>query len=98
MKFSSKVYELCKKIPKGKISTYHDIAYTLNTKAYRAIGKILNKNPLPNKIPCFKIIKNNGEIGGYKLGIKEKIKRLKREGIKIKNNKVINFKKILFRF
>ena len=51
MNFSEKVYKLCKKIPKGKISTYKIIANKLNTKAYRAVGNALNKNPYAPIVP-----------------------------------------------
>jgi len=98
MNLSSKVYELCQLIPKGKISTYREIAHKLNSKAYRAVGQALKKNPFP-KIPCHRIISSNGYISGYfGKNIKQKIKLLEKEGIKIKNNKVLNFKKILYRF
>ena len=54
----------------------------------RAIAKILNKNSNLNKYPCYKVIHSNGKVGGYKLGQDEKIKRLKGEGIEIKNGKI----------
>lgn len=98
MKFNEKVWDLCKQIPKGKISTYSDIAHALNSKAYRAVGNALNKNKDPDRISCYKIIKSNGELGGYSLGLKEKIRRLKKDGIKIKNNRIINFDKVLYKF
>lgn len=94
-----RVLQLTKKIPKGKITTYKIIADKLNSKAYRAIGQILKNNKNKN-IPCYRVILNNGNVGGYK-GIKDnkkKIKLLRNEGIKIKNNKIINFKNYLFRF
>jgi len=96
--FSEKVLQLTRKIPKGKITTYKIIAKKLKTKAYRAVGNALNKNTKPIIIPCHRVIKTNGEIGGYGKGIKNKIKLLKSEGIKIKNNKIENFEKVLFRF
>ncbi len=102
MKFSEKVYDLCKKIPKGKISTYYCIARALNTKAYRAVGQALKNNKDPKNIPCFKIVKNNGEIGGYSgnnpENISKKIKLLKKEGVEIKNNKILNLEKVLYKF
>jgi len=97
MKFNERVYEILKKIPYGKICTYKIIAEKLNTKAYRAVGNALNKNEYPEKIPCFKIINSSGDLGGYSLGLKEKIKRLKKEGIEIKDNK-IDLKKYLHEF
>ena len=82
-----KVYNIVKTIPKGKVTTYKEIAEQLNTKAYRAVGNALNKNR--NKdVPCHRVIKSNGEIGGYAHGKNKKIKILKSEGIKIKNNKI----------
>ena len=93
MNFNDKIYRLCKKIPKGKVSTYYHIARALNSKAYRAVGNALNKNK-SKEIPCHRIIKSSGEIGGFARGTKNKIKLLKKEGIIIKNNK-INLKKYM---
>jgi methylated-DNA-[protein]-cysteine S-methyltransferase len=92
--FQSQVYKLCSKIPKGKVSTYKDIAKAMNSKAYRAVGSALNKNPFAPKVPCHRVISSNGECGGFAFGKEEKIKILKKEGIKIKNNKIdlIKFK------
>lgn len=97
MKFSEKVYKICKKIPKGSVSTYSEIARTLNCKAYRAVGNALNKNRNKN-VPCHRVIKSNGFVGGFALGTKKKVQILKKEGIKIKNNKILNFKKVLYKF
>ena len=88
MKFNQKVYKLCQKIPKGKISTYKEIAKKLNSKAYRAVGNALNKNPYAPKVPCHRVIKTNGEVGGFASGTKNKIKLLEKEGIKINNSKI----------
>ena len=97
MNFNEKVYRLCKKIPFGKVSTYKEIAKKLNCKAYRAVGNSLNKNKYPDKIPCFKIINANCKLGGYSKGLKEKIRRLKKENIEINNNK-IDLNKYLHKF
>jgi len=99
MNFNQKVLNLTRKIPKGKVSTYKEIAKALNTKAYRAVGTALRKNPYAPTVPCHRIINSNGSIGSYKgkKNSKEKIKLLKKEGIKIKNNKIIDFEKKLFR-
>ena len=70
--------------------TYRQVAEAAGSPfAWRAIGNILNKNQ-SSKIPCHRVIKSNGLIGGYKYGQKRKIKLLKNEGIKIKSNKIIN--------
>lgn len=92
-----KCYELLKKVPKGKITTYKELAYALNTKAYQAIGSFMKQNHDP-KIPCHRVIKSTGEVGEYNKGKAKKISILKKEGIKIKNEKVKNLKKVLFKF
>ena len=98
MNFNEKCYELLSQIPKGRISTYKEIAKALNTKAYRAVGNAMRKNPNPIFIPCHRIIRSNGKIGGYALGINKKIDLLQKEGILIKKNKVLNYKKIIHSF
>ncbi len=95
--FTEKVYEICKRIPKGNVSTYSEIASVLNCKAYRAVGNALNKNPY-KEVPCHRVVKNTGEVGGFAKGTKKKIEMLRKEGIKIKNRKIENFKEVLFRF
>ena len=95
--FNEKCYDLLRKVPKGKITTYKEIANILGIKAYRAVGNAMNKNPYAPKIPCHRVIKSNGEVGGFANGIDKKIKILKIEGIEIKNKK-IDLKKYLFQF
>ena len=96
-KFQEKVYKICKKVPKGKVTTYKKIAEKLRTKAYRAIGTALAKNPYAPKVPCHRVVNSNGNIGAYsgKGGRKSKVKMLRKEGIEIKNDKIKNFRKFL---
>ncbi len=97
MNFSDAVFNLCKKIPKGKVSTYKEIAEALNCKAYRAVGKALNKNE--NKdVPCHRVIGVNGDLVGFAHGLEKKKEILESEGVKIVNNKVVDFENRLFRF
>lgn len=86
--FNERCYELLRKVPKGKLTTYKAIAEALNTKAYRAVGNAMNKNPYAPEVPCHRVVGSNGEMTGFASGIKNKIKLLKKEGIKIENNKV----------
>lgn len=80
------------KIPKGYITTYRELAIALgDIIASRAIGYIMKKNPYPNKFPCYKVISSSGSLGGYSLGIQEKIRRLEKEGIKVQGTKVLDF-------
>ncbi|HHI04264.1 MAG TPA: MGMT family protein [Candidatus Woesearchaeota archaeon] len=98
MRFSKKVLELTKKIPRGKITTYKIIAEKLNTRAYRAVGTALHKNKKPIIIPCHRVVNSDGFVGNYGKGIKRKIELLRKERIKIKNKRIQNFEKVLFRF
>lgn len=94
--FNERCYLALKKVPKGKITTYKEIANILGTKAYRAVGNAMNKNP-HNNVPCHRVVKSNGEVGGFARGTKQKIKILKKEGIEIKGER-INIKKYLYKF
>lgn len=98
MKFNEKVYKLCRRIPKGKVSTYGEIARALNSKAYRAVGQALNKNPYAPFVACHRIVASNGNLHGFASGLENKRLLLEKEGIKIKNNKVLDFEKVLFKF
>jgi methylated-DNA-[protein]-cysteine S-methyltransferase len=81
-----------KKIPRGKVITYREIAIALgNPNASRAVGNACNKNPFAPKVPCHRVVKSNGFLGGYAEGLKNKIFLLEKEGVKIKNNKIVNF-------
>jgi len=101
MKFREKVYKIVEKIPKGKVMTYKQVAEKLNSKSYRAVGQALKNNPKPIIIPCHRVIKSNGEVGGY-FGnndinsIKNKAKLLESEDILVKDGKIKNFKDFLF--
>ena len=96
--FNNRCYEVLSLIPKGKISTYAEIAKALNSKAYRAVGNAMAKNPNPISTPCHRVIKSNGVVGGYALGTNKKTDLLRKEGINIKDGKVMNFKNIIFTF
>ncbi len=96
----SEFYNLVKQIPEGMVTTYGDLAIALGDPiSARAVGKMLSENPSPIEIPCHRVVKGDGTIGGFTHpeGIKKKIELLESEGIKIKNNRVENFEKIRFR-
>tara|TARA_B100000497_G_C7363954_1_gene235501 strand:- start:63 stop:335 length:273 start_codon:yes stop_codon:yes gene_type:complete len=80
--FQIMVWKEIKKIPKGKVRTYKEIAVAISRpKASRAVANACGKNPFPLKIPCHRVIGSNGYIGGYsgQGGIKKKIELLKLE-------------------
>ncbi len=86
--FSEKVYAITRKISKGKVSTYKQTAILAgNQKACRAVGNILNKN-IDKTVPCHRVVRTDGYIGGFNRGIEEKIRILKSEGIEIKKGKI----------
>ena len=98
MNFNQQCHKLLSKIPEGKISTYKEIAKALNTKAYRAVGNAMAKNPNPIVVPCHRIINSNGLIGGYALGVNKKISLLKKEGMTIRKGKVVDYEKNIYSF
>ena len=82
--FQKKVWIAISEIPKGKTSTYKEIAQKIgNPSAVRAVGNAIGANPLPIIIPSQRVVKTDGTLGGYsgKGGIKAKIKLLKNEGV-----------------
>src|SRR4030042_5149366 len=93
--FNEKCYSVLRKVPRGKVTTYKSIARKLNSKAYRAVGNAMNKNPYAPEVPCHRVIKSSGEVGGFASGTKKKIEMLRKEGIEIKNNR-IDLKKYLY--
>ncbi len=78
--FKDKVYNVVKKIPKGSVLTYKQVAKKIGYPlAFRAVGNVLNKN-IDKKVPCHRVIRSDGKIGGYRDGNLFKVKRLREEG------------------
>jgi methylated-DNA-[protein]-cysteine S-methyltransferase len=98
LSFNEQCYELLLKIPKGRVTTYKAIALALNTKAYRAVGNAMNKNPNPITVPCHRVVNANGQLGGYAFGLDKKIALLALEGVEIQSNKVQDFNTVFFDF
>lgn len=93
MTFAEKVYEQLKKVPKGKVTTYKKLAEQLGTKAYRAVGSVLKNNPYAPIVPCHRVVKSDGKVGGF-MGkmtgeeVAKKIVLLRNEGVEIMGGKV----------
>lgn len=98
--FQADVLNLVKQIPKGRVTTYGELARALtgSVHAARAVGQAVAKNPTPVTIPCHRVVRSDGAVGGYKLGVAAKTELLNEEGLTIRNGKVVNFEQILFRF
>ena len=85
--FQLKVWNYLKKIPKGKVKTYLEVAKAIGKpNAFRAVANAVSKNPYPPEIPCHRVIRSYGSLGGYsgKGGIKRKKKLLRSEKVFIK--------------
>ena len=83
---------LLKKIPRGKVTTYGDLARATKSSP-RAIGQVMRNNKHPKIYPCYKVVSSSGHIGGYSgctkgKMIDKKINLLKKDGIDIKNNRI----------
>ena len=122
MEFSERVYEKLKQVPRGKVTTYKELARALNSRAYRAVGTAMRKNPygyaispeaIGNRrsvsrgdskrtsgfflVPCHRVVNSNGFVGKFASGTKNKIKLLRKEGIKLEKGK-IDLKKYSYKF
>lgn len=88
-KFQTKVLEALKKIPKGKVVTYADLArYIGSPRAVRAVGTAIGKNPHLIRVPCHRVIRSDGSVGSYVKGSKKKTQLLQKEGVKVVGNKI----------
>lgn len=87
-KFEEKVYNVVKRIPRGKVATYRTVAGAVGRPhAVRAVGNALNKNPFRN-VPCHRVIRSDAKTGGFAKGRFKKLKLLKKEGIRLAKNTV----------
>jgi methylated-DNA-[protein]-cysteine S-methyltransferase len=95
--FSQEVWAATKKIPKGKVATYASIAQMIKRPhSARAVGNALNANPYAPVVPCHRVVKSDGSVGGFASGPKKKIALLTAEGVVIIKDKVTPLKRYLF--
>jgi methylated-DNA-[protein]-cysteine S-methyltransferase len=95
MNLENKVYKKLLEVPKGKVTTYSELAKSVGLRnGQRVIGRIMKKNPFPVIIPCHRVILSNGKIGNYAWGEKVKTKMLSIEGIKTMNGRILEKDKI----
>ena len=99
MNLDKKIYKKLLEVPEGKITTYGELAKAVGfTNGQRAVGQIMNKNPYPVIIPCHRVVKSDGKVGGYAYGEKIKTNMLKKEGIKIQDGKILDWENTIYRF
>ena len=92
-----------KRIPRGRVTTYKELARALNSKAYRAVGNACKRNPYAPKVPCHRVVKSSGLVGGFGgkisgASVRKKITLLKKEGVQVQNGRIVGFEKVLFKF
>ncbi|MEM2637876.1 MAG: MGMT family protein [Candidatus Hadarchaeales archaeon] len=98
MSLKETVLELVRKIPVGKVTTYKEIALAAGKpNSWRAVAKILANNPAPIFIPCHRVIKSSGHLGGYVFGTEKKEELLRKEGVEISKGRV-DLKRYMFYF
>ena len=99
MRIEEKIYCKLLQVPEGYVTTYGNLAKAINLKnGQRVVGKIMKNNPFPVIVPCHRVVKSDGTIGGYAYGTERKKHMLSKEGLEINNNKISDFKNNLFRF
>lgn len=87
-KFQKQVLSEVMKIPRGEVKTYKQISEAIDSKAYRAVGTAIGKNPLPLIIPCHRVIRSDFKVGGFYGGTEMKKEILENEGIQISDGKI----------
>ena len=94
MKLEEKIYQKLLQVPFGYVTTYGELAKAINLKnGQRVVGQIMKKNPFPVIIPCHRVVKSDGTVGGYAYGVEIKKHMLSKEGLEIINNRISDFKK-----
>lgn len=95
-RFAARCYNLLRKVPRGRVTTYAALAGALHSKAYRAVGNAMHRNENAPVIPCHRVVRSDGTLGGYAGGVKKKIALLKSEGVIVKKGRIVDFKKKFF--
>jgi methylated-DNA-[protein]-cysteine S-methyltransferase len=99
LSLEQQVYKKLTEVPQGKITTYGDLAKAVGLKnGQRVIGQIMKKNPYPGIIPCHRVVKSDGRVGGYAYGADVKTNMLRKEGIQIQNGKILDWNKKFHKF
>src|SRR5438067_10980534 len=88
MSFAQKVWALTAGVPKGKVTTYADIARKLKSRGFRAVGGALNRNPYSPAVPCHRVVGSNGSLTGFAMGLNKKAALLAAEGVPMHGRKV----------
>ncbi|WP_456432341.1 MGMT family protein [Nitratifractor sp.] len=98
--FERAVWKAMERIPRGSVTTYGDIARYLGTRAVRAVGTAVGKNPYAPEVPCHRVVRSDGSVGRYsgEGGVERKIALLREEGVAVRDGKIVDFDSIRYRF
>ena len=97
--FEERVWSALRRIPEGKVTTYALIAQAIGKlKAARAVGNACRKNPNAPSVPCHRVVRSDGGIGGYARGVQRKAALLGKEGVSVRKGRILAFQKKLFKF
>ncbi len=98
--FEEKVWQALRRIPRGNVTTYGEIARYLGTPGVRAVGRAVGRNPDAPAIPCHRVVLSTGLVGRYSggEGVRTKIALLASEGIRIRDGKVVDFDERMWRY
>lgn len=96
--FADQCYRLLCKVPRGAVTTYADLAHALGTKAYRAVGTAMNRNPFAPQVPCHRVVCSDGSLGGFAHGSARKMELLRAEGVRIKDGQIEQFERRRYTF
>lgn len=90
--FTLQVHDVIRQIPRGRVTTYASVAKAVgHPGAVRAVGTALGKNPNPSAAcPCHRVVRSDGTLGGYALGLRRKQQLLEKEGVTVVRGKVIS--------
>jgi methylated-DNA-[protein]-cysteine S-methyltransferase len=88
MSFCQKVWALTARVPRGRVTTYAQIARQLGTRGFRAVGAALNRNPYAPAVPCHRVVGAGGDLTGFAHGIASKRKLLEAEGVLFRGGRV----------
>ncbi len=88
LSFNERVWAVTATIPRGCVVTYGDIAHKLKSRAYRAVGMALNRNPHAPVVPCHRVVGANGKLTGFAQGLAKKQQMLQDEGVQVVDGRV----------
>jgi methylated-DNA-[protein]-cysteine S-methyltransferase len=88
MTFNERVWALTCRVPVGRVTTYRHIAQALQTRAYRAVGQALHRNPHAPAVPCHRVVGSTGKLTGYAGGLEKKKRLLRAEGVPMAGDRV----------